>query len=105
MKLSCRYLLEQMEKREGFHLLWKVRQCLKHSEGESIFPLQYLIKLYLIRTVLIQPDFVNVCFWFIPPSMRGKEENADYWGKLAKVSFSPWNMISSSSSFNVAQTH
>lgn len=44
MKLSCRYLLEQMEKREGFHLLWKVRQCLKHSEDESIFPLQYPIK-------------------------------------------------------------
>lgn len=52
--LHVRYLLEQMEKREGFHLLWK-------------------------------PDFVNVCFWFIPPSMRGKEENADYWEKLAKV--------------------
>lgn len=44
MKLSCRYLLEQMEKREGFHLLWKVRQCFKHSEEESIFPLQNLIK-------------------------------------------------------------
>lgn len=30
---------------------------------------------------------MNVCFWFIPPSLRGKEGNADYQNKLAKVSF------------------
>lgn len=34
-----------------------------------------------------QPEFVNVCFWFVPPSMRGKERSADYQDKLAKVSF------------------
>uniref|UniRef100_A0A8B9KGZ0 Cysteine sulfinic acid decarboxylase n=1 Tax=Astyanax mexicanus TaxID=7994 RepID=A0A8B9KGZ0_ASTMX len=32
-----------------------------------------------------QPQFVNVCFWFIPPSLRGKENSADYQDKLAKV--------------------
>uniref|UniRef100_A0A8P4KNN3 Cysteine sulfinic acid decarboxylase n=1 Tax=Dicentrarchus labrax TaxID=13489 RepID=A0A8P4KNN3_DICLA len=49
-----RYLVEQMKKREGFHLLR-------------------------------DPEYVNVCFWFIPPSMRGKEGNADYQDRLAKV--------------------
>ncbi|XP_034004890.1 cysteine sulfinic acid decarboxylase-like isoform X1 [Trematomus bernacchii] len=49
-----RYLVEQMRKREGFHLLW-------------------------------EPEFLNVCFWFIPPSMRGKEGNADYQHRLANV--------------------
>ncbi|KAI9530698.1 hypothetical protein NQZ68_000189 [Dissostichus eleginoides] len=49
-----RYLVEQMKKREGFHLLW-------------------------------EPEFLNVCFWFIPPSMRGKEGNADYQDRLANV--------------------
>ncbi|XP_035015888.1 cysteine sulfinic acid decarboxylase isoform X2 [Hippoglossus stenolepis] len=49
-----RYLVEQMKKREGFHLL-----------GE--------------------PEFVNVCFWYIPPSLRGKEGDADYQDRLAKV--------------------
>ncbi|KAM3617405.1 uncharacterized protein V6R79_005721 [Siganus canaliculatus] len=49
-----RYLVEQMKKREGFHLLR-------------------------------EPEFVNVCFWFIPPSMRGKEGHKDYQEKLAKV--------------------
>uniref|UniRef100_A0A8C2Z891 Cysteine sulfinic acid decarboxylase n=1 Tax=Cyclopterus lumpus TaxID=8103 RepID=A0A8C2Z891_CYCLU len=51
---QARYLVEQMKKREGFHLLQ-------------------------------EPEFVNVCFWFIPPSMRGKEGMADYQDRLAKV--------------------
>uniref|UniRef100_A0A3Q0S7T1 Cysteine sulfinic acid decarboxylase n=1 Tax=Amphilophus citrinellus TaxID=61819 RepID=A0A3Q0S7T1_AMPCI len=32
-----------------------------------------------------QPEFVNVCFWFIPLSLRGKEGTEDYQEKLAKV--------------------
>ncbi|XP_030623271.1 cysteine sulfinic acid decarboxylase isoform X2 [Chanos chanos] len=32
-----------------------------------------------------EPQFVNVCFWYIPPSLRGKENNADYQDRLAKV--------------------
>uniref|UniRef100_A0A4W4H3Q5 Cysteine sulfinic acid decarboxylase n=1 Tax=Electrophorus electricus TaxID=8005 RepID=A0A4W4H3Q5_ELEEL len=32
-----------------------------------------------------EPQFVNVCFWYIPPSLRGKENSADYKDKLAKV--------------------
>uniref|UniRef100_A0A3B4WPE6 Cysteine sulfinic acid decarboxylase n=1 Tax=Seriola lalandi dorsalis TaxID=1841481 RepID=A0A3B4WPE6_SERLL len=52
--IHVRYLVEQMKKREGFHLL-----------GE--------------------PEFVNVCFWYIPPSLRGKEGTADYQDRLAKV--------------------
>uniref|UniRef100_A0A8C6P129 Cysteine sulfinic acid decarboxylase n=1 Tax=Nothobranchius furzeri TaxID=105023 RepID=A0A8C6P129_NOTFU len=36
--------------------------------------------------LLNDPEFVNVCFWFIPPSLRGKEGNADYPSRLAKVS-------------------
>uniref|UniRef100_A0A3P8S188 Cysteine sulfinic acid decarboxylase n=1 Tax=Amphiprion percula TaxID=161767 RepID=A0A3P8S188_AMPPE len=52
--VHVRYLVEQMKKRDGFHLLR-------------------------------EPEFVNVCFWFIPPSLRGKEGNADYQDRLAKV--------------------
>uniref|UniRef100_A0AAR2J6D1 Cysteine sulfinic acid decarboxylase n=1 Tax=Pygocentrus nattereri TaxID=42514 RepID=A0AAR2J6D1_PYGNA len=35
--------------------------------------------------VVSEPQFVNVCFWFIPPSLRGKENSPDYQEKLAKV--------------------
>lgn len=34
-----------------------------------------------------QPEFVNVCFWFVPPSLRGKQESPDYSERLAKVGF------------------
>lgn len=38
-----------------------------------------------------QPEFVNVCFWFVPPSLRGKQESPDYSERLAKVGFfSSW---------------
>ncbi|XP_040919867.1 cysteine sulfinic acid decarboxylase isoform X2 [Toxotes jaculatrix] len=52
--IHVRYLVEQMKKRKGFHLLR-------------------------------EPEFVNLCFWYIPPSLRGKEGNADYQDRLAKV--------------------
>ncbi|TSL61204.1 Cysteine sulfinic acid decarboxylase [Bagarius yarrelli] len=32
-----------------------------------------------------EPQFVNVCFWFVPPSLRGKENDTNYQDKLAKV--------------------
>ncbi|KAM4610103.1 cysteine sulfinic acid decarboxylase-like [Polymixia lowei] len=35
--------------------------------------------------LLREAKFVNLCFWFIPPSLRGKEGNADYQDRLAKV--------------------
>ncbi|XP_052804470.1 cysteine sulfinic acid decarboxylase-like isoform X2 [Mya arenaria] len=36
---------------------------------------------------LVIPEFEcgNVCFWYIPPSMRGEEETPDWWNQLAKV--------------------
>lgn len=35
--------------------------------------------------LLEKPQYVNVCFWFIPPSLRGKEKDAHYQDKLSKV--------------------
>lgn len=32
-----------------------------------------------------QPEFVNLCFWYKPPSLRGKEQSEDYEERLAKV--------------------
>uniref|UniRef100_A0A8D0ADX5 Cysteine sulfinic acid decarboxylase n=1 Tax=Sander lucioperca TaxID=283035 RepID=A0A8D0ADX5_SANLU len=63
--VHARYLVEQMKKREGFHLLHEVIPVCVCFHG--------------------QPEFVNVCFWFIPPSIRGKEGNKDYQDRLAKV--------------------
>ena len=30
--------------------------------------------------------FVNVCFWYIPPSLRGQPETEEWWKKIGKVS-------------------
>ncbi|XP_059259191.1 cysteine sulfinic acid decarboxylase isoform X3 [Mustela nigripes] len=35
--------------------------------------------------LIMEPEFVNVCFWFVPPSLRGKQESPDYSERLAKV--------------------
>uniref|UniRef100_A0A3B3UCT2 Cysteine sulfinic acid decarboxylase n=1 Tax=Poecilia latipinna TaxID=48699 RepID=A0A3B3UCT2_9TELE len=80
--LHARYVVDQMKKREGFQLLGDVSSHLnqvKYYFSTKCF--YHILKLYSCG----QPQFVNVCFWFIPPSLRGKEKNADYQNKLAKV--------------------
>ncbi|XP_071516657.1 cysteine sulfinic acid decarboxylase-like [Panulirus ornatus] len=52
---ASRYLSEQVEARPGF------------------------------RPVLGMSQFTNVCFWYIPPSLRDQEETQDWWRKLGKV--------------------
>ena len=33
-----------------------------------------------------QPEYTNVCFWYIPPSLREMEEGPEFWKKLSLVS-------------------
>lgn len=33
-----------------------------------------------------QPEFLNLCFWFVPPSLRGRQGCADFGQRLGKVS-------------------
>uniref|UniRef100_A0A8C8WKV8 Cysteine sulfinic acid decarboxylase n=1 Tax=Panthera leo TaxID=9689 RepID=A0A8C8WKV8_PANLE len=54
----------------AFALAWYLVEELKKREGFEL---------------VIEPEFVNVCFWFVPPSLRGKQENPDYGERLAKV--------------------
>ena len=49
------YFTEQIKKREGF------------------------------RMVLREPECTNVCFWYIPPSLRGQEDQPDFKERLHKV--------------------
>uniref|UniRef100_A0A8D9B1X8 Cysteine sulfinic acid decarboxylase n=1 Tax=Cacopsylla melanoneura TaxID=428564 RepID=A0A8D9B1X8_9HEMI len=51
----ARYFLEQISQRPGFRLVIPVFQC------------------------------TNICFWFIPVSMRDKPEDDAWWSTLAKV--------------------
>ena len=33
-----------------------------------------------------EPMCTNVCFYYIPPSLRGQEETPEWWQKVGKVS-------------------
>lgn len=37
------------------------------------------------QLVLEEPPFVNVCFWYIPPSLRNTQNDEDYNEKLHRV--------------------
>ncbi|XP_037072231.1 cysteine sulfinic acid decarboxylase-like [Pollicipes pollicipes] len=37
------------------------------------------------RPVLASPQCANVCFWYVPPSLRGQEETAAWWERLSQV--------------------
>ncbi|KAK3597058.1 hypothetical protein CHS0354_022061 [Potamilus streckersoni] len=39
------------------------------------------------RFRLVIPEFqcTNVCFWYIPPCLQGKEETPEWWSKVGKV--------------------
>ncbi|NXO72380.1 CSAD decarboxylase, partial [Phainopepla nitens] len=35
--------------------------------------------------LVMEPEFLNLCFWFIPPSLRGQDSSPEFWDKLGKV--------------------
>ncbi|XP_045656916.1 cysteine sulfinic acid decarboxylase isoform X2 [Ursus americanus] len=55
---------------QAFALAWYLVEELKKREGFEL---------------VMEPEFVNVCFWFVPPSLRGKKESPDYGERLSKV--------------------
>ncbi|KAM8753814.1 cysteine sulfinic acid decarboxylase isoform 1-T1 [Acanthopagrus schlegelii] len=71
-------------------LMWKAvgSAGLEERVDKAFIHVRYLVEEMKKREgfqLLREPEFVNVCFWFIPPSMRGKEGHADYQERLAKV--------------------
>ncbi|CAH6777523.1 Gadl1 [Phodopus roborovskii] len=33
--------------------------------------------------LLLEPEYTNICFWYIPPSLRDMEEGPEFWKKLS----------------------
>lgn len=103
MKLFCRYLVGQMEKRDGFHLLWKVRQCFRHSADEPIFLLQEFPSLIL--------DFSHAaglceCMLLVHTTKyEGEGGNCRLLGKAGKSKFQSVKYDVSVTLLSVAQTH
>ncbi|ESO95789.1 hypothetical protein LOTGIDRAFT_160336 [Lottia gigantea] len=52
---NTRYIVEKLKQREGF------------------------------RMVVNEPDCTNVCFWYVPPSLRNMPEDEEFWNRLHTV--------------------
>ena len=54
------------------------------------YTIYYIINIYSLSTDIIahvlQPTCTNVCFWYIPPSLRNQLETAEWGAKLGQVS-------------------
>ncbi|PNJ25422.1 CSAD isoform 15 [Pongo abelii] len=71
-------------------LMWKAQgdQGLERRVGQAFVLARYLVEEMKKREgfeLVMEPEFVNVCFWFVPPSLRGKQESPDYHERLSKV--------------------
>ncbi|KAK5639896.1 hypothetical protein RI129_010707 [Pyrocoelia pectoralis] len=74
-----------------FWFMWKA----KGSEGferhvDKVFDnARYFTKIIKerpdFRMVVDHPEFTNLCFWYIPPSLRGKDSNFDFNERLHAV--------------------
>lgn len=61
------------------------RKALMRKEGAVRGEWSPCLSSHLLIPHSSQPEFVNVCFWFVPPSLRGKKGSPDYNERLAKV--------------------
>ncbi|XP_049639385.1 cysteine sulfinic acid decarboxylase isoform X1 [Suncus etruscus] len=73
--------------------LWLMWKALGSKGLELRVDQAFALSRYLVEEMkkregfelVMEPEFVNVCFWFVPPSLRGKKGSPDYHEKLAKV--------------------
>ncbi|MBZ3872741.1 Cysteine sulfinic acid decarboxylase [Sciurus carolinensis] len=73
-------------------LMWKAQggQGLEHRIDQAFALARYLVEEIKKREgfeLVMEPEFVNVCFWFVPPSLRGKQASPDYSERLSQVGF------------------
>ncbi|XP_043922600.1 acidic amino acid decarboxylase GADL1 isoform X2 [Protopterus annectens] len=73
-----------------FWLMWKAigTSGLEERVNRAFAMTRYLIEEIKRREgfqLILEPEFINVCFWYIPPSLRKMEESPMYWQKLHAV--------------------
>merc|ERR1712227_654768 len=71
-------------------LMWKAEGSIGFEKSiDNMFAMSKYLAERIQETegfrLVFEPECTNVCFWFIPPSMRGKPETDEWWQQLAKV--------------------
>ncbi|XP_030638995.1 acidic amino acid decarboxylase GADL1-like [Chanos chanos] len=73
-----------------FWLLWKAvgTRGLEERVNRALALARYLAEEIKKREgfrLLMEPEYTNVCFWYIPPSLRNMSEGPEFWKKLHAV--------------------
>ncbi|XP_075449544.1 cysteine sulfinic acid decarboxylase [Ascaphus truei] len=71
-------------------LMWKAigSEGLERRVDRALEHTRYLVEQMKTREgfcLVMEPEFVNLCFWYVPPSLRGKQKSPDFWDRLGKV--------------------
>ncbi|XP_034029405.1 acidic amino acid decarboxylase GADL1-like [Thalassophryne amazonica] len=73
-----------------FWLMWKAlgSRELEHRVDRALLMARYLAAEMKKREgfhLVAEPEYANVCFWYIPPSLREIPESPEFWKKLHNV--------------------
>ncbi|KAK6175385.1 hypothetical protein SNE40_013860 [Patella caerulea] len=74
-----------------YWLMWKAKgsegfeQHINRLFDNTRYMVEQLNKRDDFRMVVEKPDCTNVCFWYIPPSLRNMPEGPEFWDKLHKI--------------------
>ncbi|XP_064907685.1 acidic amino acid decarboxylase GADL1 isoform X3 [Columba livia] len=73
-----------------FWLMWKALGTtgLEERVNRALALARYLVEEIKKREgfqLLLEPEYANVCFWYIPPSLRQMEDGPEFWQKLHQV--------------------
>ncbi|XP_058868890.1 acidic amino acid decarboxylase GADL1-like isoform X2 [Acipenser ruthenus] len=73
-----------------FWLMWKAvgTRGLEERVNRALALARYLaeeIKKKEGFRLILEPEYANVCFWYIPPSLRNMPDGPEFWKKLHQV--------------------
>ncbi|CAH2224783.1 sterol O-acyltransferase 2 [Pelobates cultripes] len=71
-------------------LMWKAlgSEGLERRVDDALAHTRYLVEEMKKRDgfiLVMEPEFVNLCFWYVPPSLRAQKHSPNFWEKLGKV--------------------
>ncbi|GAB0184373.1 acidic amino acid decarboxylase GADL1 [Grus japonensis] len=73
-----------------FWLMWKALGTtgLEERVNRALALARYLVEEIKKREgfqLILEPEYANVCFWYIPPSLRQMEDGPEFWQKLHQI--------------------
>lgn len=93
-RYNCCFLSVEKKKREKKYMLKTLvfvvvcLYCFVLALNSWLFNYRYLVEEIKKREgfqLLLEPEYANICFWYIPPSLRKMEDGPEFWQKLHQV--------------------